>query len=331
MRGGKTIQLAFVMIGALVVAAQAEGVRLVSPVRCAMGRDCVIQNYFDHGKSGEARDYQCGSLTYPKHDGTDFRLRDMAAQRAGVDVLAAAEGVALRVRDGVPDLGAAGAAQSRARGQECGNGVVVAHGDGWETQYCHLAQGSLRVKPGDRVAAGQPLGRIGASGRAEFPHLHFTARQDGKAVDPFAYGAAEDACGGGVPLWEPALRETFVYRERMVLNAGFTSRSAVSMEMVETGETGEKPRPEDAAALVAFVRVVGLRAGDAPRLRVTGPDGRALADGAGAPLDRDKAQYLTFTGARRPPEGWPAGRYLAEYSVSHDGKNVLELRFDLYF
>ena len=53
-----------------------------------------------------------------------------------------------------------------------------------------MANGSLQVKPGDLVRAGQPLGHVGLSGLTEYPHLHFTIRHQGKIADPFAYGAA---------------------------------------------------------------------------------------------------------------------------------------------
>jgi hypothetical protein len=54
-----------------------------------------------------------------------------------------------------------------------GNLVIVDIGDGLFAHYYHLQPGSLRVKPGDRVASGQPLARIGTSGDANVPHLHF--------------------------------------------------------------------------------------------------------------------------------------------------------------
>jgi hypothetical protein len=54
-----------------------------------------------------------------------------------------------------------------------GNLIIVDLGDGLFAHYYHLQPGSLRVKPGDRVARGQPLARIGTSGDSNVPHLHF--------------------------------------------------------------------------------------------------------------------------------------------------------------
>ena len=54
-----------------------------------------------------------------------------------------------------------------------GNYVVIDHGNGEFSQIGHLKQGSVTVKPGDRVAAGQTIGAAGASGTSLFPHVHY--------------------------------------------------------------------------------------------------------------------------------------------------------------
>jgi hypothetical protein len=52
-----------------------------------------------------------------------------------------------------------------------------------------------------------------------------------------------------------------------------------------------------------------------------------VADGGNPPLDRDKAEWIIFVGKKRPPAGWPAGRYAARYVVERGGKPVIEQRF----
>ncbi|WP_116947405.1 M23 family metallopeptidase [Jiangella endophytica] len=54
-----------------------------------------------------------------------------------------------------------------------GNHVVLDLGDGVHAVYAHARRGSLRVAPGDRVVAGQPLAECGNSGNSSEPHLHF--------------------------------------------------------------------------------------------------------------------------------------------------------------
>jgi hypothetical protein len=54
-----------------------------------------------------------------------------------------------------------------------GNHVTIDHPDGRTSWLLHMEQGSVQVKVGDRVSAGQLLGRIGFSGDSLFPHLHY--------------------------------------------------------------------------------------------------------------------------------------------------------------
>jgi murein DD-endopeptidase MepM/ murein hydrolase activator NlpD len=54
-----------------------------------------------------------------------------------------------------------------------GNTVVLDLGDGQFAHYAHLQPGSVIVKEGQRVRRGEPLARIGNSGDARWPHLHF--------------------------------------------------------------------------------------------------------------------------------------------------------------
>jgi murein DD-endopeptidase MepM/ murein hydrolase activator NlpD len=310
-------------------AVPAEAIEFSLPVACEVGRTCFIQNYVDHDPSAGARDYRCGRLTYDKHNGTDFRLPDLAAQRAGVDVLAAAEGRVLRSRDGVSDAFVTTPGSSGVEGRECGNGVVLAHGDGWESQYCHLARGSIRIRPGQSVAAGQPIGRVGYSGLTQFPHLHFTVRHAGQIVDPFAHRTAGESCSEGPSLWPAALRDSLAYRGRAVLNAGF-AQGPMTMERIEAADA-RTAKWRDAPALVAYVRAIGLKAGDVQSISIKTPDGGVLAQQTAAPLDRDKAQVMLFVGKKRPPGGWPTGRYQASYSVRQEGRVVLDENFTLSF
>jgi murein DD-endopeptidase MepM/ murein hydrolase activator NlpD len=58
-------------------------------------------------------------------------------------------------------------------GRILGNHVVLDLGDGVYAALAHLRRGSVRVRPGDRVAAGQQLAAWGNSGNSTEPHLHF--------------------------------------------------------------------------------------------------------------------------------------------------------------
>lgn len=100
------------------------------------------------------------------------------------------------------EVPAAAAGRVTFAGEQGGYGqtVVVEHAGGFTTRYAHLS--SIAVSAGQQLADGVVIGRVGQSGRATGPHLHFEVTRDGKALDPAELGRlASDRLkipGGGV-------------------------------------------------------------------------------------------------------------------------------------
>ena len=72
-----------------------------------------------------------------------------------------------------------------------GNTVALKHEQGVSTVYAHLS--AILVKPGAQVVVGQPIARVGATGTATGPHLHFELRVRGAAIDPLPVTSAPRA------------------------------------------------------------------------------------------------------------------------------------------
>ena len=71
-----------------------------------------------------------------------------------------------------------------------GNLVKIDHGRGIETRYGHLS--AIMVSPGQRIARGQQIGRMGSTGRSTGSHLHYEVRIDGRAVNPIPFMKSTD-------------------------------------------------------------------------------------------------------------------------------------------
>lgn len=312
--------------------AQTSGppIELAFPAACAIGRTCFIQNYVDNDPGPGARDYACGSATYDGHTGVDIRLLSVAEARRGVPVLAAASGTVKAVRDGETDTLLRERNREDVAGRECGNGVVIEHGGGWETQYCHLRKDSIAVAKGKSVSRGELLGLIGYSGFADFAHVHFAVRRAGRVVDPFLYPGAPEACvpeAGKAPgLWDAATRSAIGYETGRIIEAGFAAHAPTLLDL----EHGAVSVPDARSAqLLFYVRALNLRAQDRIRIEVAGPAGVRIEHFT-PPLDRSKAVYSAFAGKRRPGEAWSAGLYRGSATLVREGRAASTLSAELH-
>lgn len=291
------------------------------PLDCVPGKSCWIAKFVDLDPGPAVRDYTCHGRANDGHTGVDIALRDRRAMDEGVSVLAAAPGTVLRTRDGMQDISARELGAAMLKGGECGNGVVIDHGNGWETQYCHMRQDSIAVKPGDHVEAGQKLGLVGMSGSSEYPHLHVMARYNDKIVDPFV--GLEDRSGpnakcgpGAAPLWNEKTLAALAYVPASIYNIGFAEAKPDEAD-VDKGRFRGTEFSREAPWLILWVEIFGVEKGDQLHLRLSGPDGAALLDKV-VSIPGRKARWYQYIGKRRPGSGWPKGAYRGEVTLTRN-------------
>ncbi|MDB5507056.1 MAG: hypothetical protein JWR75_1694 [Devosia sp.] len=290
------------------------------PLDCAMNETCFFQQFPDMDDTAGVADPWCGGASYEGHDGTDIRLRSLPDIALGVPVVAAADGTVVGLRDGVPDhLVVTDADRAAIADIECGNGVLLKHEDGWETQYCHMREGSIAVAEGDAVKTGDKLGEIGASGLVQFPHLHLSVRHNGVDIDPTSGRAVGDACGmspgggGDGPLWSTAAIQSFRW-DGQVLDMGLAGDVIDHASLTSAGAPPSATTASD--NFIGWAWFSNLHAGDIVALRLETAAGELIAENTSEPLDANKADYSAYAGKRGAPK---PGDYRLTASVIRDG------------
>lgn len=294
------------------------------PAACTIGRDCFVQQFPDMDPGPGATDPFCGGATYDGHAGLDLRILSLPDIERGVPVVAMAEGTVLRGRDGIADALAIGeAARAAVAGRECGNGVIVAHADGYETQYCHLRRGSIAVRPGQQLTKGDRIGDIGASGMAQFPHVHVTVRKDGKEIDPSTGRRLDAGCAPDPPaaqsLFAPDIAEKIGRGESALLAFGLTGAVFRHVDLVARGAPA--PAAAGSEVTLGWAWFANLKADDRVRFQIVHPDGSVFIDETGDPVGRAKADYSQYTGRKRPAV---AGTYAVTVTLLRGGATVIE-------
>ena len=306
-------------IGAILLASATPVVADVAflgiPIDCVIGETCVIEDYPDIDPSDAAADYRCGLKTQDGQNGTGFALLSLEQMRDGVSVVAAADGLVSAVRITEPDRPFAPG--TTLEGRDCGNAVRLEHANGYQSVYCHLKQGSVRVTQGQTVTAGQVLGQVGLSGRTVYPHLHLTITQREAVIDPFAPDQANACESPEQDLW----LDTPAYTDAGLFAAG-VSNHVPNMEDVQSGAAAHsKLSPLEPMVLYGFA-FHGDK-DDTLSLVLRGPEGEVFAHTAS--LTQDERQFFRAFGRRPPETGWPRGAYQGTVQMIRDGR-ILALR-----
>jgi LysM repeat protein len=148
---------------------------LRDPDHLLAGQSLMIPAGQGGGSAGVSRALPLNQLRWPVVGwiSSPFGMRD-GEMHHGLDIAADHGQVVRAVKGGrVVFCGPRG---------DYGNTVIIDHGSGLQTLYAHNS--TLLVREGQKVLAGQPIARVGSTGRSTGPHLHLEVRLNGVPFDP---------------------------------------------------------------------------------------------------------------------------------------------------
>ncbi|NVJ70030.1 MAG: M23 family metallopeptidase [Alphaproteobacteria bacterium] len=299
--------------------ATAQDMKFSFPLACSLGEDCWITRYMDRGEGLDVADYTCRKNTENSHKGTDIAVANMERMRSGVPVLAASNGTVLRFRDGMADISAKKQGADALKGRECGNALILDHGNGWQTQYCHLKRGSLKVKEGDIVTAGDTVAQIGLSGETEYPHLHFMVRKEGLDIDPFDGGAFERGCSTDTKgLWANPIP----YQKSILLPVQFGAGAPTSDTVWESGAPTLSISSE---ALILTARAFHVRRADLWHFEIRDPHGRLFLEKKKL-INKDRQFHFQYFGRKKPKGGFTPGIWTGTVRIApNSGEPITQI------
>ena len=239
------------------------------PLQEASGfTDCsyyFIANYVDQDTTSGIQDYNCGTVTYDGHRGTDIATAPYPFYKMDnnlVDVIAAAPGTIVDKSNGYYD-------RNCAMSTDTANYIIIQHADGSCALYWHMKKFSLTSKiVGQTVAAGEFLGVVGSSGDATGPHLHFEVWANGSSNslnDPYS-GTCNHLNGS---TWWAAQKP---YTEPAVIKAQVNLIAPVFPTCPTTETPNEDSCFDPGARALFYFFIRNETPGDTAHLRIINPD-----------------------------------------------------------
>lgn len=294
------------------------------PVDCEFGKDCWIYNYVDMiPDDGIATDRFCGARSYDGHKGTDIGVLTVQEMERGVDVIAPADGVVKKTRDGDNDSlkSEEEIEEIKAQRKECGNAILIDHGDGLETIYCHLKKNSITVKPNTKVKAGDKIAQIGLSGMTEFPHLHFGVLVNGEIIDPFTYKTNTQECGASTKgIWSKDIQDS---NQRLILNSGGFTDQVIGIKDVYDEGSVKNTLPQSSNILLFWFSYLGAIKGDSIKIEILDPNLKSFASQE-IIQDKTRAQQFYYTGKKISADPLQAGVYIGKVTITRQNNKGQE-------
>jgi len=288
----------------------------VFPIACNPGVSCYILSYPDLDKAeGSARDYACGPAANDGDGTLRIGLADLQSLRQGIDVLATRPGKVIDAKDGIDDLVATSKSDLKRGTPNCGNGIVIDHGGGLQSAYCHLRKDSIRVKKGDHVQAGDTIGQVGQSGVAFWPQLGFSMQSSGLFVDPISSMSDLEGCGWKQRPMIPLPDVFKEYQGATVVSMGF-SPAPITTKALKLGLGVHSPvMDREQMDMNLWAMILGVRTGDRIEVRLRDPRGRTF-EYRDITANADETQTPINVSRTRGYASWRQGTYTGEITLT---------------
>ena len=291
---------------------------LLFPLTCDAPANCIPLVYADHLPGPGVQDYNCGLNAREQSGVTHIALRSLAEVDLNISVLAAARGKVRGTRDGIRDEGPELRDANGKPPPFCGNAVEIIHEGGWISRYCHMREGSVLVKAGDDLQAGDVIGYAGWSGKAPLPGLGFRLKHENIILDPFTGKSLGENCTAkGKPLWTGIPAKAKEYEDIIVIDAGFSATPQPLLPDIIRGYHRQTTLPATAPSLVFWALIGNVVPGEQRTLQIVGPDDKIVAEQKHTERDINPVMLL-HTGAMRPKQGWLPGTYSASIVISRE-------------
>jgi murein DD-endopeptidase MepM/ murein hydrolase activator NlpD len=296
------------------------------PLNCKYGENCYIQNYVDLNLTQSHQDYKCGFLSYNKHKGTDFRLIDFSHMKQNISVFASKSGTIKSTRNNQEEFIYFNDKTKLEKGKECGNGVVISHENGFESQYCHMQKNSIKASPGDKIKQGDIIGYVGMSGKTEFPHLHISFRKNGKTIDPFT-GEFQDQqtlnCQNLTTqksLWNFDTKTKLKYINTAILDFNITDKIP-NRKDTRYGKFKENQLNQNSKYLILWANLMGIKKADKIHFNIKDKAGNIVFQNTQT-MKKNYAEYFLYTGKKLKSLNLKKDIYSATIKIKRNNKII---------
>ena len=285
-------------------------------------------NYVDMGPDdGKKTDPFCLERTYDSHKGTDFAITDEKAMQRGVNVLAAMDGTIKKIRNGEPDRWPDDDELKKVQEErkECGNAILIDHGNNLQSLYCHLKNNSITVEPNQKVKKGDVIAQVGLSGLTQFPHIHFGIIKEGKVIDPFTGQTNTSQCGTKKgSFWNENI--VLNYQPLIIHSAGFSNIIPV-LENIEKDSQTNSFIQMDSELLAFWVTLFGSRTGDKITLTIKDPNGKIFTQRE-ITQPKTRARQFYYTGRKLTNISLIEGGYTGTVKIIRKNKDGTTQEWD---